>query len=282
MSLKRKHKKQLNKLLIYIGIFIMISIIFWPILWMIISSLKTSSNMIKNPPQIIPSPITLEHFAALGESGMLLKFYINSIIVSSLTVVLSLLVGIPASYIFSRFKFKGSNYMLLFFLASQMIPWTLLVISLYIIFFNMHLINTYLGLILAHTTLTLPFIIWMMKGFFDSIPRELEEAAYVDGCGRLKTLTQIIIPVAIPGVITAAIYSFLVSWSDLLFGLTLMNENRMRTLPAGIAMSYIGEFEYQWGDMMAAALAVSVPVIIIFMFLQNYLVKGLTAGALKE
>jgi len=267
-------RRRFLKFFIYVALLFMVALLFWPIIWMISTAFKTDSNMFLNPPQWIPRPLTLDHFISFTEEKLIFKYFLNSILV--------LFVGIPASYAFSRFKFKGSRYMLLFFLTSQMIPWSLLVISLYIMFFKLNMINSYFGLILAHTTFTLPFIIWMMKGFFDSIPKELDEAAYVDGCSKTKTLLKIVMPLATSGVITAAIYAFLVSWNEFLFGLTLVSRNELRTLPPGIALSFIGEFQYKWGDMMATSLLVSTPIVILFIFLQNFLIKGLTAGAVKE
>jgi multiple sugar transport system permease protein len=150
------------------------------------------------------------------------------------------------------------------------------------IYRKLGLLNTHLALILASATRALPQSIWMLKGFFDTIPKSIEEAAYIDGAGKLKTLYRIVTPLIKPGVVAVAIYTFMITWDDFIYALTLINRAEKRTLPAGIAMAYLGEYGYDWARLMAAAVAASIPILVIFIFLQKYMIAGLTAGAVKE
>jgi multiple sugar transport system permease protein len=163
-----------------------------------------------------------------------------------------------------------------------MFPLTLIVVGIYVLFNQLNLLDTYLGLILAFTSFSLPFAIWMMEGFFNTIPRDLEEAAMVDGSGRFGTLFKVILPLTRPGIIAVGVYSFLNSWNNLLFALSLTSSQDMRTIAPGFLLTYVGEFQYFWADAMAGSVIVTLPMIVIFIMLQRHLVQGMTAGAVKE
>jgi multiple sugar transport system permease protein len=156
-----------------------------------------------------------------------------------------------------------------------------LLVGIYILFRQLALLDTYLGLVLAFTSFSLPFCIWMMRGFFDTVPPELEQAAMVDGATRLQALLRVILPLVGPGVIAVGLYSFLNAWNNLLFALSLTSSQDMRTIPPGFLLTYVGEFQYLWADAMAGSVMVSLPMIAVFIFLQRYLVRGMTAGAVK-
>ena len=166
-------------------------------------------------------------------------------------------------------------------LATQMFPQGMLLISLYLIFMRLKLINTYPALILANTTFAIPFAIWILKGFFDTIPREIEDAALIDGCNRLSVMTKVILPLVAPGLVAAGVYTFLISWDEYLYASTLMARPQMRTLPPGIVQSFVGQFYLNWPNVMAASVLVTLPVTILFILFQKYLVQGLTSGAVK-
>lgn len=270
-----------SHLFVYIGIGFALILFFTPIVWMLSTAFKPREELFTIPPLWIPSHPTLEHFISIFKNPVVLRYYLNSVIVGTGTVLLSLAVGVPGAYAFSRFSFRGSRNLLLFLLATQMFPVVLFLIALYILFRKLALLNTYLGLILTHSSLTVPFTVWILKSFFDTIPKELEESAYIDGCSRLRALSHVILPLVLPGLVATAIYSFLLSWNDFALGLTLSSEKSSRILGPGIALTYMGEFEYLWGDMMALALLITAPVVIAFVFLQRLFVKGLTAGAMK-
>ena len=197
------------------------------------------------------------------------------------TVVICLIAGMLAAYSFSRFEYFGRNTLMVGTLSAQMFPWALLLISLYIFLGKLRLVNSYLGLILAHSIFALPLTIWIIKGYFDTVPQELEDAAIVDGCSPMQTLLKIMIPVCYPGILAAGIYVFIFSWNDFIFGLTLTSQENMRTLGPGIALTFIGEHAYAWVDMMASSILVSLPTIIVFLLLQKFFIQGLTAGAVK-
>jgi len=255
--------------------------LFSPILWMIRISLSTRQNLFTMPPQLFLDEINLNGYVSMLSRLNFLRFYLNSVIVAFGTVAISLICGTLAAYSFSRFKYRGRRTLMLITLSSQMFPWALLSISLYMLYIRTSLLDTYLGLMLAHSTFALPLTIWIIKGYFDTLPRELEESAYIDGSSRLNTMLRIALPLTAPGLTAAGIYIFLFSWNDFLFGLTLTTNESRRILAPGIVMEFIGEFELLWIDMMAASVVIAIPVVALFLSLQSYFVKGLTAGAVK-
>lgn len=274
--------KTWKKSLLYFGL-ICLSIIFvFPIYWMLLNALKSNEDIMRLPLHFIPTKVSIEHFKTILTDGKFVVFYKNNMIVSGLTTLLSLFLATMAAYSFSRYKFRGSNFLMMLFLSVQMFPAMTLLIALYSMYFKMGLLNTYTALVLACSTNALPLSVWILKGFFDTIPKSLEEAAYIDGCTKLKALTTIILPLVKPGIFAVGLYAFLISWEDFLWGLTLVNKTSMRTLASGIAMTYLGEYTYDWGGVMAAAVGAALPLLIIFIFLQKYLISGLTAGAVKE
>lgn len=280
---KYRLKKILQTILIYFFLMILICVVFFPVFWMISISLRLNIEATIIPPTIFPKVFTLDNFKnQINDKGGFLVYFRNGIIVSGSVTLISLIVATLAGYSFSRFKFKGQRPILLFMLASQMFPAVLLVISIYVIYTRLNLLNTYLGLILAFTSFALPFSIWMIKGFCDSVPKEIEEAAYVDGCSKMATLIKIVLPMIKPGIIAVGLYSFLVAWNNLLFALTLAVKQDRWTIPPGFLQLYTGEFQYYWSEAFAGSVIVTVPLIIVFIVFQKYLVSGLTAGAVKE
>lgn len=254
----------------------------FPIYWMIVTSIKPNEAILRLPPQFIPDGATLANYQGILNDGNFIVFYKNNVIVSGITTVLTLFLAVLAAYAFSRYRFKGSRFLMMLFLSTQMFPAMTLLIALYNMYYKMGLLNTYTALVLACSTNALPMSVWILKGFFDTIPKSLEEAAYIDGCSKGRTLVQVILPLVKPGILAVGLYSFLISWEDFLWGLTLVNKSEMRTLAAGIAMTYLGEYNYDWGRVMAAAVSAAIPILIIFIFLQKYMIAGLTAGAVKE
>ena len=236
----------------------------------------------KLPLSFIPKNVTFSHFEGIIGDGKFTVFYKNNIIVAGVTTIVSLTLATFAAYSFSRYKFRGSGTLMMLFLSVQMFPAMTLLIALYNMYFKLGLLNTYTALVLACSTNALPMSVWILKGFFDTIPKSLEEAAYIDGCSKFGTLVRIIFPLVRPGIFAVGLYAFLISWEDFLWGLTLANKTSMRTLASGIAMTYLGEYTYDWGRVMAAAVGAALPIVIVFIFLQKHLIAGLTAGAVKE
>lgn len=275
------HSMRRRALLLLVTL-VLTGVLLFPIVWMIRISIMQRNDLFILPPKWVSSQINLDGYAELFTAGSFASFFTNSVIVALGTAAVSLTAGTLAAYSFSRFIFKGRRILMLITLSAQMFPWALLIISLYFFFSKAGLIDTRLGLMIAHTTFALPLTIWIIKGYFDTIPMELEESAFMDGSSRMKTLWHIILPVTAPGLTAAGIYIFIFSWNDFLFGLTLTTRDEMRTLAPGIAMAFIGEFEYRWVEMMSASVVITVPVLILFLLLQRAFVQGLTAGALKE
>ncbi|MET7392175.1 carbohydrate ABC transporter permease [Dactylosporangium sp. NPDC005572] len=253
---------------------------FGPVYWVLVTALTPTHDVFRFPPHFIPDRITFEHFGSIFESPRLLKYLLNSMIVSLITAVLTVIVSAYTGYSFAKFRYRGRRSLMYLVLASQMFPQALLLITLYLVFSQVGLLNSYLALILSFTTFTLPLCVWMLKGFFDTIPDELIEAAKVDGAGQGAIIHRILLPVSLPGLVATGLFAFIRGWNDFIFALTLAGPDK-QTLPPGLVNTYLGEFETAWPELMAASLVVSLPVVIGFTVLQRYLVAGLTSGAVK-
>ncbi|MEV0095001.1 carbohydrate ABC transporter permease [Streptomyces sp. NPDC050738] len=252
-----------------------------PVYWLLVTALSTTDQAFQFPPKLIPTEITFSNFSALAENDQLLKYLFNSMIVASITAVLSVIVATYMGYSFSKFRYRGRRSLMHLVLASQMFPQALLLVTLYTVFSSFGLLNTYTALVLSFTTFTMPLCVWMLKGIFDTIPDALLEAASIDGASRWRTLHSIVAPLAAPGMVAAGLFAFVRGWNDFIFALTLADKEK-QTLPPGLVSTYIGEFQTSWPQLMAASLVVSVPVVVAFMFLQRYLVGGMTAGSVKS
>lgn len=233
----------------------------------------------------IPTTVTFRPFVDIWHTVPLARYFVNSLVVSVSATVLSVAVAIFAAYAISRYRFPGRRVFSVTVLSTQMFPGILFLLPLYIIFVNidaavgLNLYASRTGLILTYLTFSLPFSIWMLAAYFDSIPRELDEAARVDGCGSLRVLLRVVLPAAIPGVVAVAVYAFMTAWGEVLFASVLTDENT-RTLAVGLR-GYSTQANVFWNQVLAASLVVSVPVVTGFLLLQRYLVSGLTAGAVK-
>ena len=239
-------KKTYRKIFMYAAILAATICFVFPIYWMLLTSLKPNEAILRLPPQFLPVNATLANYKGILTDGKFLIFYKNNIIVSGITTLVTLTLAVLAAYAFSRYRFKGDKFVMMLFLSTQMFPAMTLLIALYNMYFRLGLLNTYTALVLACSTNALPMSVWILKGFFDTISKSLEEAAYIDGCSRGRTLVQVILPLVKPGILAVGLYSFLISWEDFLWGLTLVNKTEMRTLASGIAMTYLGEYNYDW------------------------------------
>ncbi len=273
----------------FIRILLVATMLIWmlfPIYWMISTSLKPDIDIIKKPTDLWPQSVTSKHyemiFNIVGTNRTpVLSFFINSLLTSTATVFIALIMAVMAAFVLSRYQFKLRRTILIGVLVTQMFPLVVLIIPLYILYNRIGLLNTYGGLIFAFVAFTLPFNIWMLKGYMDSVPRELDDAGRIDGCSRIQILTRVIIPVILPAVIAVACFAFLDAWNNLLFPMSLVNKITMKTLPAGMPIMFAGDFKHDWGGMMATSVLVSLPVVLMFVFLQRYMVEGLTAGSVK-
>jgi multiple sugar transport system permease protein len=251
-----------------------------PVYWLLATSLTPRAQVFSYPPKLFPTEISFEAYTALASNPDLFGYLRNSIIVSVITALLSVIVSAYMGYSFSKFRYRGRRSLMYFVLASQMFPQALLLITLYSVFSAYGLLNTYAALVLSFTTFTLPLCVWMLKGFFDTIPDELIEAARVDGASRLRIIHSIVLPLSAPGLVAAGLFAFVRGWNDFIFALTLAGPDK-QTLPPGLVNTFVGEAATAWPELMAASLVVSLPVAIAFMALQRHLVGGLTAGAVK-
>jgi len=262
---------------------LLVILILWavlPFLWMVSTAFKTTEETYTSPPLWIPHHPTIKNFLYIVKRGAFLTYFRNSVTVAVSTTVISIILSSLAGYSFSRFKFFGGHSLLLLFLITQMFPGALLIIPLFQVIKFLKLLNTLYALILSHITFSLPLCTWLMKGFFDQIPRELEEAAMIDGCSRISAMIYVIFPLAFPGIIAASIFSFIGSWDEFIFALTFTSSDEVRTLPIGL-QRFIGSYEIYWNHLGAASVLTTIPVIILFLFIQKYMVKGLTAGSVK-
>ncbi|MCI6534573.1 carbohydrate ABC transporter permease [Dorea sp. YH-dor228] len=257
-------------------------ILLFPLYWAFITSLKTEMEIFQNPPTFFPHVINTKSYAAQVETGdfNMFKSFGNSLIISLGAMVIAVVLAVPASYGIAKYKFKGRKVMLLSFLVTQMLPVSVLLTPLFIMFKNMHLYNTWGAAMLADATIGIPFSILILKNYFAAIPKDMEEAAYIDGCNKFTAFIRILLPIAKPGVMVCAIFSFLYAWGDLAYGMTFIIDQQNRPITAGI-FNFMGQYGTKWSYLTAFAVVTIIPVLLIFIFLQKYIVGGMTSGAVK-
>lgn len=257
----------------------------YPVLWVVKMALTPSQafSMSINP---IPTEFSLQNFRDLlfaqdmEGHWLFLRQFVNSVLVSLATTVLGVGFATTAAYAFSRFRFPGREGGMNLLLVTQMFPGVVMTIPLYIILQNLGLLNSLTGMALVYSTTAVPFCVWMLKGYFDTIPRELEEAAIMDGMGRFGIFTKIILPLAKPGIVVTALFSFMTAWNEFILAATFLSEPTKFTLPVAL-QRYVGDYSTEWGRFAAGAILVSIPVMALFFALQKHLVGGLTAGSVK-
>lgn len=265
--------------LLVLGVFTVV-----PLYAMVTSSLKPLAD-VQGSFTWWPSHLTIDPFVDMWSTVPLARYFVNSLVICSCATIASVVLAIVAAYAVSRFSFRGRTVFTTTVLSTQMFPGILFLLPLFLIFVNINsatgiqLVGSQAGLIITYLTFTLPFSVWMLVGYFDSIPRELDEAAMVDGCGPLGALWRVVLPAARPGVIAVAIYSFMTSWGEVLFA-SVMTTDENRTLAVGLRQ-YSTQTNIYWNQIMAASLVVSIPVVIGFLLVQRHFVAGVTAGAVK-
>lgn len=255
----------------------------FPYVWDFLSSFKTKKELYLIPITYLPQQPTLENYARILFNSPYAPFdlfFRNSIVVAFETTIITIIVCVLAAYSLARFKFVGRHTVLLLFLVTQMFPTVLFIVPLLKFWSYLNLLNTYECLAISNLSFTIPFAVWMLTGYFESIPKELEESAMVDGCTRRHALLRIVIPLAAPGIAATTIFAFINSWQDLFFPIMFTSSNDVRTLPAGLLL-LVGLYAVRWQDITPGIVITSLPVIILFAFLQKYFVRALTEGALK-
>ena len=274
------NRRLLQLLLTYAGLFITYAILLLPIGWLIISSFRSNDSI--QTGRLIPkiSELTLTNYVEVFAINNVFIFLVNSTVIASSVMLLVVLLGSLGAYALSRFALRGKNLLMMSTLLPQFFPYVLVLIPFYVLMSNLGLVDTHIGLILTHTSITLPFAIWMLTGYFNAIPKELDQAALIDGCSRLGVLFRIIYPTALPGLVVAGFFAFVVSWGDYLFVSILSQSENTQTLPIAL-QSFMNSLQVKWGMITAGTVVAIVPTMLFFSIVQRRLVAGLTAGAVK-
>ena len=275
--------KQFNilNIITYLGLIIGLVYACFPVVWMLFSSLKSNTEIFSIPPELFPKEFTLKAYKSIFSSPMKVRFFLNSYLVAMVVTLLTLFVAILAGYSFSRHSFKLKKPLNLFIISTQTVPPISLLIPYFGIVVAFRMYDTYFALIFTYMVFTLPYAILLMTGYFNTLPKELDEAVIIDGGSSFTALWRVLVPVSIPGIVATGVYTFLLSWNEFLFALTLTKSTEMRTVPIGIQL-LMGQHSYEWNEMMAMSILGSVPILIMYMVAQRYFLEGMTAGSVKN
>ncbi len=266
----------------YLILSVITFVFIFPIFWLVSTSFKNPIDIFAYPPIFIPSTPTLDHYAVLFGEAEILKYIVNSVVVAVSTTLFALVVGTLSAYALARFQlpYQLNERLSFWVLSTRMFPPIVTIIPLFAMMRALHLVNTRIGLVIAYAAFNLPFVVWMMRGFFVEIPKELEEAAMVDGASRMMAFRRIVLPIAKPGLVATAIFTMIMSWNEFMFALILSQTRSAATLPIGIA-SRVTQYEIQWGPMSAGGVIAVVPVLVFAFIVQRHLVRGMSFGAIK-
>ncbi|QAY65055.1 carbohydrate ABC transporter permease [Paenibacillus protaetiae] len=271
------------KIIFYAILLIWAVSVLYPLLWTLLDALKNNQQFLSKAPWALPDvPLLWSNFSYVWEKYSFSSYFLNSIIVTAGSVLLGLLLSASTAYVLARYKFKGSNALYLLYIASMMVPFVLALIPLFFLMNSLHLINTKIGLIFVYTSSVLAFGIFVLVGFFRSLPKDLEEAAVVDGASHFGTFFRVMLPLSQPGLITVAIVNVLNIWNEYIMGTILVNDPAQYTLPVEIGVMQ-AEMQYrtEWGPLFAALLITIIPVLVMYIFFQRQIANGITAGAVK-
>jgi ABC-type glycerol-3-phosphate transport system permease component len=275
-----KHAHAGRRALMWTIALVALAVTLFPFYWMLNTSLKPAPEVFASPPTFGSVHWSLDAYASLLSGRPIARYFVNSLVVAIGSTVLSVLLAALAAYGVTRFFPRGALPFVLFLLFTKMLPETLLIIPYFQLMSDLGLLNTYWALILAYSSFALPFSVWMLIGFFRSIPRELDEAALIDGAGVLQTFFRVILPLARPGLVAVALFTFLIAWNSYVWALVLTTDSSMFVLSVGIA-NMVGEYRVQWNELMAAAVIAALPVMALYSLLERHLVNAITAGAVK-
>jgi len=270
----------LMKALVIIGLVLGALFAGLPVLWMFASSFKSNTEIFAYPPRLIDESFSLAAYSAVLTDPQQRRFFFNSYLVSGLVTLFTLIVGILAGYSFSRYNFRFKNILNLIIIGVQSVPPITLMIPYFGLIVWLQLYNTYWALVLTYMVFTLPYAIIMMTGYFNTLPRELDEAVMIDGGNSFVVLWRILVPISLPGIVSVAVYTFMLAWNEFLFALTLTKTNDMRTVPIGIQL-LMGQHSFEWNQMLAMSVLGSLPVLILFLVAQRYFIAGMAAGSIK-
>jgi len=253
----------------------------FPLIWMVLTSIKPQSELFRIPPSILPQSVTFEHYRQLLEETPFLKYFANSVLLACSTTVLVVAVGTLGAFSLVRFRYPGRDRMALLVLATYLLPSVVLIIPLYLLMVWIGVANSLFSLVIAYTTFSLPYALWLLRSFMAGIPADLESAALVEGASRLGAFVDVILPQALPGIISTTLFTFILAWNEYLYALVLVNTDEARPLTTGVMNMLVTSFNIEWSLLMAAAVLMSLPLIVIFAFLQSYLTRGFGAGGGK-
>ena len=280
-TITRARRRMTMKVLVILALLAGAAFAGFPVLWMLSSSFKSNTEIFEYPPRLFTESFSFDAYVAILTDPEKVRFFINSYVVSLSVTVLTLVVAILAAYAFSRFEFRFKRPLNMIIVSVQAVPPITLLIPYFGLVVTLGLYNTYPGLILTYMVFTLPYAIIMMTGYFNTLPRELDEAVRVDGAGSMTALWRILVPIAVPGIVSVGVYTFMIAWNEYLFALTLTKTQDMRTVPIGIQL-LMGQHSYEWNEMMAMSILGSIPVLVLFLFFQRYFIGGLTSGSVKS
>ncbi len=273
-------KNSLFKLFVYISITTIVIVLLLPFFVALSTAFKELDEVYSSPPHWIPYRLAWENFQHIWQKYPLARYFLNSLLIAFGATILNTVLCVPAAYAFARLRFRGRKPLLFMLLVIQMFSPIIVVISLFKVIGALHLINTLTSLVIVNAVFTLAFATWMMNGYFSTIPKEIEEAALIDGCSRFQSMFKVTLPIAMPGVVTVVIYTFIAAWNEFMFALTFINVTEKRPLTTGL-YNFVGRWTVSWHYLMAAALLAIIPVIILFMLIEKQLVQGLAGGAVK-
>lgn len=280
-TITRARRRMTMKILVILGLLTGAAFAGSPVLWMLSSSFKSNTEIFEYPPRLFTESFSFNAYVAILTDPEKVRFFINSYVVSLSVTALTLVVAILAAYAFSRFEFRFKRPLNMIIVSVQAVPPITLLIPYFGLVVTLGLYNTYPGLILTYMVFTLPYAIIMMTGYFNTLPRELDEAVRVDGAGSMTALWRILVPIAVPGIVSVGVYTFMIAWNEYLFALTLTRTQDMRTVPIGIQL-LMGQHSFEWNEIMAMSILGSVPVLALFLFFQRYFIGGLTSGSVKS
>lgn len=279
-AISKSTKTGITKALVIIALLLGALYAGFPVLWMLASSFKSNTEIFAYPPQLITESFSFSAYKAVLTSPVQVRFFFNSYLVSILVTSFTLFVGILGGYSFSRYEFKFKKPLNMLIISVQAVPPITLMIPYFSLIVILKLYNTYSALILTYMVFTLPYAIIMMTGYFNTLPRELDEAVMMDGGSSFVALWRVLVPIALPGIVSVGVYTFMLAWNEFLFALTLTKTNDMRTVPVGIQL-LMGQHSYEWNQMMAMSVLGSLPVLLLFLFFQRFFMAGMTAGSVK-
>jgi multiple sugar transport system permease protein len=271
---------RLGTLVTYAVALVLVAFIGFPLLWMVLSSLKPAQSLFVSPPSLLPEGLTLRWYRTVLFDSDAPTFFLNSLIVGGATTALCLTMGTLAAYATTRFQFPGRQLFMLGALASYMFPAIVLFVPIYLTLNALALTDTLAGLVICHTILTYPFAVWMLKAYFEKVPTEIDEAAWIDGASYLRAFWSVVLPLSLPGIFSVGIFIFVLSWNEFLFASIVVTKASTKTLPVGIA-EFVTSFDIRWGEIMALGTLATLPVVVLFLFVQRYFLRGVLSGAIK-